>query len=370
MNGNDSDRYLRFKGYDESLGFSYSSDQHFNDVAATRRIYLEQGELMGVYYQKARKVDQVYADYLYELWVTGKDDTQNLLNVMEALANQQTPPVPPNPSVWNIPQTVMCFKDKKYGTYGGKGISGLYHLEGSPIWQGKAESVFNILGDLFTLENGADIYNSQGSVYHHPSWTLMLYLIEINGVTFANGCAYGTGKSDGGILRSTDKQLWHPHWSNSSGIMLWTPYALGGSLGYAGSGGNTDWGAGSWPLIWQDGQVIFEDKSRQGEGFWASAVHQGRRYFGGSGRARVFCLESGTDFTFDGEVVHWITSYKDILWVGVSGPNGAELWSLSNIGWTKERKFDFPTIMSGSWEPDGLYICGGKFGEWGRIVRI
>lgn len=374
MKGDDSDRCLRFKPYDESLGFNYASDQWFNDVAATRRVYLEQGELMGGLYQKARKVDQVYADYLYELWVTGKDDTQNLLNVMGILASQTpgpTPPTPPDPgqNVWNVPGTVMCFKDGKYGTYKKDGVCGLFRLDGSPLWQGQAESVFDILGDLFTLENGPDICTTAGSIYHHPSWTLMLYLIEHNGVTFSNGCAYGVGRKDAGVLRSTNKQVWQPHWNNNVGYMLWRPCIHNGLLTYAASGGNTDWGEGSYPAIWQDGRIIYEDKGRMGEGFWASASYQGKLYLGGSGKARVLCLDDGSDRDFGGEVIHWMEVNGDSLYIAVSMPSGAEVWKLQGA-WSLVRKLDFPSVLDGSFEPDGLYLCGGDFGKWGRIVKI
>lgn len=175
VNGDDSDRYLRFKPYDESLGFNYASDQWFNDVSAARRVYLEQGELMGVYYKEARKNNQEYADYLYNLWVTGQDDTQNLLDVMKIVA-EQTPPLPDS-----LPQrpgpffmSGMPFPDGlRIGTYkDNQGIARLLKFNGafSELWKGPCESVYMIQ----RRKNGRVMFSTEcpaGIVYENADGT-------------------------------------------------------------------------------------------------------------------------------------------------------------------------------------------------------
>jgi len=282
------------------------------------------------------------------------------------------------------------------GTYGYQN-----GIHASEIRQGKttiqkfdAESVFAIRefkGDYYaSLEHGkfstvdrAMIYKLINGVwqevYRHPRWVIMTEMHVHEGYLYATGTAWDNPSDPAGVVRSSDGINWEIYFENSYEYRFWGMTSMGSELWIAATSSGVDWGSNnSNPSVFRGKDLIWRDYSRPNHGFWGITHHKGDIYLGGTGIARVVrfsdkrtVLESTAH-----EACHWIGSDGDNMFAAFSSSGAADAKiykSIDGTTWTEMTGITAKTLISGSFEDDGLYIAGGRFHQksegYGHIYK-
>ena len=186
-----------------------------------------------------------------------------------------------------------------YGEYGRQDNyrCALYKLPRVKVGEFDAESIFNIVDGIITIEQGgpdrkAQIWYNGQCVYEHPKWNIMLNCHKhTDGRYYVSGQYYGDPSDPAGVLVSSNKVDWEVYFENPYEYRFYDMCSRGSELWIASTSSGTDWGENDCnPAVFWNGNLLWRDTDHVNCGFWGIALFNSDIYLGRTGQAGVVRL--------------------------------------------------------------------------------